>query len=87
MYTICYLSYRIKTTLYHTFSWSYNSEKDSCGGDSGGPLITKKKVGGKDVYTAIGITSWGSKHCGSEDEYGVYTNVAYYNDWILNTIY
>ena len=63
-------------------------EKDSCGGDSGGPLITKKKVGGLDIYTIIGITSWGPASCGGKaDEYGIYQNVAYYNDWILNTIY
>lgn len=62
-------------------------EKDSCGGDSGGPLVTMKKVGGHIVYTVIGITSWGPTMCGAKkDEYGIYTNVAYFNDWILNNI-
>ena len=63
------------------------AEKDSCGGDSGGPLVTMKKVGAHIVYTVIGITSWGPTLCGAKkDEYGIYTNVAYFNDWILNNI-
>ena len=65
----------------------YFSEKDSCGGDSGGPLVTMKKVGGHKVYTVIGLTSWGPTMCGAQaNEYGIYTNVAYFNDWILNNI-
>ena len=69
------------------FNFTKCLEKDSCGGDSGGPLITKKKIGALDIYTVIGLVSWGPDACGGNaNEYGIYTNVAYYNDWILNNI-
>lgn len=50
--------------------------KDSCEGDSGGPLMYQEN--GK-RWVVIGIVSWG-KFCG---EYpGVYTNVKYFLPWI-----
>ncbi|HZY67066.1 MAG TPA: serine protease, partial [Devosia sp.] len=58
--------------------------RDSCYGDSGGPLIAT--VGGKPVQ--LGIVSWGEGpaeaevKCGHEDVYGVYARVSRYKDWI-----
>ena len=61
--------------------------KDSCGGDSGGPLVVRQKKGIHIIYTVAGLTSWGPTECGKkEDEYGVYTNVAYHNKWILDNL-
>lgn len=61
-------------------------DKDSCAGDSGGPLLYPGKVGSTGVrYVQRGIVSFGSKRCGISLP-GVYTNVAYYMDWILNNI-
>lgn len=34
------------------------------------------------MYTQIGITSFGSKFCGSENTAGVYTRVSNYISWI-----
>jgi secreted trypsin-like serine protease len=61
--------------------------KDTCTGDSGGPLMlnidrrqsddaeSERKV------TQIGIVSWG-KGCAQEGNPGVYTRVSAYRDWI-----
>lgn len=48
---------------------------DSCQGDSGGPLINKV------TRTLIGVVSFGHG-CGRKHKYGVYSNVAYGNEWI-----
>ncbi len=58
--------------------------RDSCYGDSGGPLIAT--VNGR--ATQLGIVSWGEGpadadvKCGHEDVYGVYSRVAAFKDWI-----
>ncbi|CAJ0932506.1 unnamed protein product [Ranitomeya imitator] len=56
---------------------------DSCGGDSGGPLMFEdlKIREYKRLYIA-GVVSWGIK-CG---EFGMYTKVQNYLDWIETTI-
>jgi secreted trypsin-like serine protease len=62
--------------------------RDSCYGDSGGPLIAT--VDGKAVQ--LGIVSWGEGpadaeiKCGHEDVYGVYSRVASFKDWIATTM-
>ncbi|NWY72293.1 GRAA protein, partial [Erithacus rubecula] len=57
-----------------------NGGKDSCNGDSGGPLICKGEL--------RGITSFGKKgRCGKADSPGVYTRLTKrYLDWIRKTI-
>ncbi|CAH0728250.1 unnamed protein product, partial [Brenthis ino] len=59
--------------------------KDSCKGDSGGPLMLFEKY--KDSYRMIqyGIVSYGPLLCGS-DSPGVYTDVAKYMKWILDSM-
>ncbi|XP_075699047.1 complement C1s subcomponent [Rhinoderma darwinii] len=56
---------------------------DSCGGDSGGPLMFEdlKNQEYKRLYIA-GIVSWGI-NCG---DFGMYTKVQNYVDWIEKTI-
>lgn len=48
-------------------------KKDACNGDSGGPLVLKGRL--------IGIVSYGNG-CALPDYPGVYTEIAYYRDWI-----
>ncbi|XP_050744199.1 uncharacterized protein LOC108022959 isoform X2 [Drosophila biarmipes] len=56
---------------------------DTCGGDSGGPLIGSLDVGGHTYEAQFGIISMGTSGCWGV---GVYTDVAGYVDWIAKTI-
>lgn len=61
--------------------------KDSCGGDSGGPLMVKMQISTYDIRTfQQGIVSYGPRFCGIQGLPGVYTRVAYYMDWILDNL-
>lgn len=55
--------------------------KDSCSGDSGGPLF----IATDDWYLHVGIVSWGPLPCADPVEPGVYTRTASYADWIEST--
>ena len=52
--------------------------KDTCFGDSGGPLTGKRN---NKFKVLTGITSWGY---GCADTYGVYTRVSKFRDWIIS---
>jgi trypsin len=56
--------------------------KDSCYGDSGGPLIVRA---GPTGALLIGIVSLG-EGCARPNQPGVYTRVSSYVDWIISTI-
>lgn len=61
--------------------------KDSCGGDSGGPLMTAHAdTEGYNYWYAAGIVSYGLKQCGTTGAPGVYTRVDRYIDWIKENI-
>jgi trypsin len=55
------------------------SNRDSCSGDSGGPLLDKA------TGEQVGIVSFG-KGCGDPDFPGVYTRVSKYTSWIHDRI-
>lgn len=63
--------------------------RDSCYGDSGGPLLAT--VAGKPVQ--VGIVSWGEGpansevKCGHADVYGVYSRIDSFRDWIDSHIH
>ncbi|KAJ6643474.1 Venom serine protease Bi-VSP [Pseudolycoriella hygida] len=58
--------------------------KDSCKGDSGGPLMAPEFAAGKFVYYQIGIISYGIG-C-AENVPGVYARVQTYVDWIQQRV-
>ncbi|KAK2896560.1 hypothetical protein QQF64_005937 [Cirrhinus molitorella] len=55
-----------------------DKRKDTCDGDSGGPLLYNDIV--------VGITSNGGKKCGSTKKPGLYTIISQYTTWIDSTI-
>lgn len=62
--------------------------KDSCSGDSGGPMqkgLAFRNKGPR--YFVIGIVSLGMKMCGGEfATAALYTNVTHYISWILKNL-
>ncbi|XP_064211535.1 serine protease grass isoform X1 [Tribolium castaneum] len=60
--------------------------KDSCGGDSGGPLQVMGRIFGETRIVQQGIVSFGPRNCGSSYLPGVYTRVAAFMDWILDNM-
>ncbi|XP_038218231.1 phenoloxidase-activating enzyme-like [Zerene cesonia] len=56
--------------------------KDSCRGDSGGPLMYEED----NIYTVVGVLSFGHAKCGSKDKPAVHTEVFKYMKWITNEI-
>lgn len=56
---------------------------DTCGGDSGGPVI---KLGSSGYYYLLALCSLGKKACGGEGIPAVYTSVAHYASWIRETL-
>lgn len=62
----------------------YEGGIDSCKGDSGGPMVVLNPMDKK--WSLAGIVSSGAKNCGQRGKPGLYTNVAYYRDWIDQTM-
>ncbi|KAK9869223.1 hypothetical protein WA026_002974 [Henosepilachna vigintioctopunctata] len=61
--------------------------KDSCKGDSGGPLMTISiDEYGDAIWYAVGIVSYGPDPCGTPGWPGVYTRVSKYMGWILRNM-
>lgn len=58
--------------------------KDSCTGDSGGPLMYLHKTETQEIWYIYGIVSYGSTICGIRDFPGVYTKVPNYLEWIIS---
>lgn len=59
--------------------------KDTCGGDSGGPLLVTGQHNGVIRYIQYGVVSYGPRLCASNYP-GVYTDITKYMDWIFNHI-
>lgn len=61
-----------------------NGEKDTCNGDSGGPLQSNHSL--PCMYTIVGVTSAG-QGCGLQDVPGLYTNVFAFVHWIEEIVW
>ena len=60
-------------------------DKDSCKGDSGGPLMTmERNRNGSGKWTVVGVVSFGPLPCGMLGVPGVYTKVIDFVPWILD---
>lgn len=57
-----------------------DGDKDSCSGDSGGPLMVLNPDNSGE-YVQVGVVSFG-KGCGAKDAYGVYTRLSRFATWI-----
>ena len=55
--------------------------KDTCSGDSGGPLMLYDKPSGQ--WFLVGIVSYGDYPCNG---IGVYTNIKFYHNWIVSHV-
>jgi secreted trypsin-like serine protease len=62
----------------------FATRKDTCVGDSGGPLFAEVSRG---RFVQVGLTSFSEAGCGMAEQglFGVYTRVAQYVDWIEQT--
>ena len=58
---------------------------DTCHGDSGGAFIREGRRGDDYRWIATGLVSWGHG-CAQKDEYGYYTRVYPFIDWIKKTV-
>ncbi|PZC82064.1 hypothetical protein B5X24_HaOG211154 [Helicoverpa armigera] len=69
----------------HTIQMCYGDRdepKDTCEGDSGGPLQADTKC----AHTIVGVTSYG-RQCGISAGSGIYTRVIYYVPWIESIVW
>lgn len=81
----CQSAYGTRETIsgdVHLCAGHLSGGRDSCHGDSGGPLIVKA---GPNGYLLVGIVSFG-QGCADRNSPGVYARVSTYRDWVFSTI-
>ncbi|XP_021696094.1 serine protease snake [Aedes aegypti] len=62
------------------------NEKDTCKGDSGGPLQVMVEDNGC-TYYVVGLTSRGQDACGLMNSVAIYTRISSYVKWIENVVW
>ncbi|XP_038109445.1 uncharacterized protein LOC119765015 isoform X2 [Culex quinquefasciatus] len=75
---------RLRTGLQEHHICASDEKADTCEGDSGGPLQVKLMHNMRETPFIVGVTSFGLP-CSPENP-GVYTRVASYVDWIVDTM-
>ncbi|MCK5830811.1 MAG: trypsin-like serine protease [Methylococcales bacterium] len=82
--SICHYPTNSPPKINNIICLGITDKKDTCGGDSGGPLLMFDQINKK--WKQIGITSYGSAACAQPNGYTVYTQVDKYNQFILSNI-
>ncbi|KAJ8960289.1 hypothetical protein NQ318_004014 [Aromia moschata] len=77
---------RVNITYKQLCAGGEKDNKDSCPGDSGGPMQVASYINDEIRYVQQGIVSFGHRFCGTEGYPGVYTRIAYYMDWVLDNL-
>ncbi|XP_017059950.1 serine protease 7-like [Drosophila ficusphila] len=78
----CKQQYSKKNISLATSQMCAGGEADACQGDSGGPLMSSFY----DVWVLEGIVSYGHRHCGQTEWPGIYINVTFFENWIMDQI-
>ncbi|XP_069044087.1 serine protease 27-like [Lepisosteus oculatus] len=73
----CQSMYNREATIREDMMCAGDEQKDTCGGDAGGPLVCKKG----DSWIQAGIVSFG-RGCGRPNSPGIYTRVSSFRCWI-----
>ncbi|XP_048185340.1 kallikrein-1 [Perognathus longimembris pacificus] len=75
---VCAKAHPQKVTEFMLCAGHLEGGRDTCVGDSGGPLICDGEL--------QGITSWGHIPCGAPNKPGVFVDIFKYKQWIADTI-
>ncbi|KAG5681018.1 hypothetical protein PVAND_010484 [Polypedilum vanderplanki] len=59
--------------------------RDTCSGDSGGPILCRDSKRSNKPWTVFGITSFGDG-CGKKNKFGIYTKITNYVDFIWSIV-
>ncbi|XP_078003722.1 mannan-binding lectin serine protease 1-like isoform X2 [Phascolarctos cinereus] len=74
-----YAKINLKVTSDMICAGERDGGKDACGGDSGGPMVTRSEE--QSPWYLVGTVSWGDG-CGKKDRYGVYSSIHENQAWI-----
>ncbi|CAG9860338.1 unnamed protein product [Phyllotreta striolata] len=77
-------SYQVKITEKQLCAGG--NKENVCSGDSGGPIQYESTIDGTTKYIQQGVISFGTNQCGFGNKPSVHSNVAYYMNWILDTL-
>ena len=78
--TYCVSRWRINTAT-QICAGKLGAGKDSCNGDSGGPIVKRSLTDGR--WHLMGLTSYGARNCGDG---GVYTKVSAFASWMKTIV-